>query len=77
MPQTDIETIDDLPIKHDSKIEVEIGRLTDDCIKCLVAGRGSAAQVLTEKIDKMVYKLYGLSAEEIQIIENSSPGRIE
>jgi type I restriction-modification system DNA methylase subunit len=69
MPQTDIETLDDLPIKHDSVAEAEIARLTDESIKCLKAGQTAAAKTLAEKIDQVVYKLYGINAAEEAFVE--------
>ena len=69
MPQTDIETLDDLPIKHDPDVEAEIARLTDECIKCLKAGQKTAAKTPADKIDRLVYKLYGLTAAEEAFVE--------
>jgi type I restriction-modification system DNA methylase subunit len=69
MPQTDIETLDDLPIKHDSEVEAEIARFTDMCIKYLKNGQKDDAGTLIGKIDLLVYKLYGLTPEEIKIVE--------
>jgi hypothetical protein len=69
MPQTDIETLDDLPIKHDPDVEVEIARLTDECIKCLKTGQKGAAKSPAEKIDRLVYRLYGLTAAEQAFVE--------
>ncbi len=73
MPQTDIETLDDLPIKHDSEVEAEIARLTDECIKCLKNGDKEAAKTPAGKIDRLVYKLYELTSEEIAFVE----GKVE
>jgi hypothetical protein len=69
MPQTDIETLDDLPIKLDPEVEAEIARLTDECIKCLKAGQKAAAKTPAEKIDQLVYKLYALTAAEAAFVE--------
>ena len=72
MPQTDIETIDDLPIKYDPKSEAEIARLTDECIKGLTSGRKEAAEAAAERIDRLVYDLYDLTPEEIKIVEGKA-----
>ncbi|MBU0714155.1 MAG: N-6 DNA methylase [Verrucomicrobia bacterium] len=71
MPQTDIETIDDLPIKCDPKSEADIAGLTDDCIRHITSGRKDAAESVAKRIDRLVYDLYGLTEEEIQIVEQS------
>ena len=70
MPQTDIETLDDLPIKRDPEVEAEIARLTDECIKYLRAGQKASAKILLGNIDRLVYKLYGLTAAEEAFVED-------
>jgi hypothetical protein len=71
MPQTDIETLDDLPIKSDPKVETEIAHLTEECIKFLKAGQNADAKTSAEKIDQLVYKLYGLTAAEELFVEKN------
>ncbi|MBU4291836.1 MAG: N-6 DNA methylase [Verrucomicrobia bacterium] len=69
MPQTDIETIDDLPIKCDPKSEADIAGLADDCIRHITSGRKDAAESAAKRIDRLVYDLYGLTPEEIAVVE--------
>jgi len=71
MPQTDIETLDDLPIKHDPDVEKEIALLTEECIKSLKNGMETNAESARAKIDRLVYKLYGISATEQACIEQN------
>jgi len=75
MAQIDIETIDCLPIKN---LEIEKQRdiieLVDQIL--MIAKDDNSTKIkqqqvncLKEKIDQMVYKLYGLTEEEIKVVE--------
>lgn len=56
-----------IPIKHNKKIEIEISSLVTEIITNSKLGIDSIEQL--KKIDQLVYKLYGLTKEEIKIIE--------
>lgn len=71
MPQTDIETLDDLPIKRSPEIEAKIAQLTDACIKYLEGRDTAAAETSVQQIDHLVYKLYGLTPEEVAVVEDT------
>ncbi len=69
MPQIDIETLDDMPIKHNQHIELKIGRLVDQCIASLACRHREKVNNAVEQIDDLVYSLYGLNSEEIEFVE--------
>ncbi len=72
MPQTDIETLDDLPIKITHEIEGKIAQLTDAVIVNLEKGQTEKAQIFADRIDLLVYELYCLTEDEIAIVEGKS-----
>jgi hypothetical protein len=78
MAQTDIETLENLPIKYVDKKEQE--PIINTVCKILKETKDNdylenIKQTIVEqyekKIDRMVYKLYDLTPEEIEIVENS------
>jgi len=90
MAQTDIETIEKLPIRaidfsdpsdkaHHDKI-VELVQRMLDLNKQLAAAKTEHEKTVLQRqiavtdsrIDQLVYQLYGLTAEEIKIVEEGS-----
>lgn len=71
MAQTDIETIESLPIKEvpedEQKPFIEI---IDQILAAKNKNPDADTSNLEDQIDQMVYKLYGLTPEEIKIVEN-------
>lgn len=75
MPQTDIEALDDLPVKFDQGIEIGIGALAEKIIAAKNSGPEADTTALEHEIDQLVYNLYGLTPEEIAIVESATaPG---
>jgi len=80
MAQTDIETIEDLPIKKASldnqkTINIIVDKiqdltLNDDYLTNQV--KQNQVNEYKNEVDQLVYKLYNLSEEEINLIENNS-----
>lgn len=79
MAQTDIETLETLPIKEISKKEQEslvslvekILVLTKDKEYLENSTKQAKVHDYEKQIDQFVYKLYGLTPEEIKIVENN------
>ena len=65
MPQTDIETLECLPIKSSKEIENKIVGLINSLL-CNIDNRDIIAH-----IDDLVYQLYDLTPEEIALVEES------
>lgn len=80
MAQTDIETIESLPIKEISKSEQKpfieivdkIISITKDKDYLENQAKQDKVKKYEEQIDKMVYELYELTEEEIKIVEENS-----
>jgi hypothetical protein len=78
MAQTDIETLETLPIKEISKKEQEslislvekILAITKDDEYLENPAKQAKVREYEKQIDQLVYKLYGLTDEEIKIVEN-------
>ncbi len=63
------ETISALPIRHPSpKVNTQLEKLVE---KRLGLEAGTAAEAVEREIDQVVYGLYGLTEEEIRIVEGS------
>lgn len=71
MAQTDIETLESLPIKI-KKDRSEITNLVNKILTLKKQNVNADTKNLEAQIDQLVYKLYDLTPEEIEIIENSS-----
>jgi len=70
MAQTDIETIEKLPIKtKPNKIKLEIIELINAIIKNKGVNPSSNILSIKNEIDQLVYQLYDLTEEEIAIVE--------
>jgi hypothetical protein len=62
-----------LPIKTgDSESEKEIAQLARQIMTQKKSGFDNDTRALERKIDRLVYALYGLTAEEIKIVEEAS-----
>jgi hypothetical protein len=73
MPQTDIETLDDLPVPAaTSKDESTIERLVDSILAAKERDAVADTSALERQIDSLVYSLYGLTPEEIDLVESST-----
>lgn len=70
MPQIDIESLDDMPIKQDQHIEPQIACLVDECITSLASEHQEKTGSAVAQIDCLVYSLYGLSSKEIKFVED-------
>ena len=78
MAQTDIETIESLPIKEaDEKQQKPIISLVDKIMALTKAEdylqdqpKQKKVQEYQEQIDKMVFELYNLNKDEVKIIQN-------
>ena len=80
MAQTDIETVEDLPVKKISKLDQESYILLFD--KILMETKSNEylinevkrkkVEEYENQIDQMVYELYDLTPKEIEIVENSN-----
>jgi len=57
----------EIPIK---KISLTEQQPFIDLVEKIISKKGTSTSDLEKKIDQLVYKLYDLTAEEIQIIEN-------
>lgn len=68
MPQTDIETLESLPIKYDAVVEKNI---VDRVDSVLISIATEEAENYLSLIDQLVYELYGLTEEEIAIVEGN------
>lgn len=68
MPQTDIETLDDLPIRTNLRQE-ELARRVDRILAAKQREADADTSALEREIDELVYSLYSLTPEEIQIVE--------
>lgn len=72
MAQTNIETILNLPIPENHIVESKrIINLVDQILIVKKANPQADTTTLEAEIDKLVYELYGLTEEEIQIVEES------
>jgi hypothetical protein len=58
-----------IPIKRNNQIEKEISSLVADIL--IDNKLGEDIENLTKQIDKLIFELYDLTEEEIEIIENS------
>jgi hypothetical protein len=80
MAQTDIETIESLPIKHISESEQnniiqlvnKILAITKDDDYLENSAKQAKVREYEKQIDQLVYKLYGLTDEEIKIVEGQN-----
>ena len=69
MPQTDIETLESLPVKYNKNQETLICDLVDKLL-----ANNSNSQIcngIIQKLDEIFYNIYSLTNEEIEIIEES------
>ena len=72
-PQVLVGNLKKLPIKKIGMDEQkEFADIANEIIQMKKKGLGIDTSSLENKIDKMVYKLYGLTPEEIEIVESSS-----
>jgi len=73
MAQIDIETLEELPIKESTvDIRISISDLIDKIFTANIASKQSEIVDLEDQIDQLVYKLYGLTPEEVGIVEKDS-----
>ena len=70
MPQTDIETLGDLQIKCHSLGENIIG-LVEDILAAKKRDPEAETTALERELDRHVYALYGLTKQEIALVEGS------
>ena len=71
-PQVRISSVENLPIKlADNITQEKIVKLVDQILSLKQANPGADTTALEREIDKMVYKLYDFTPEEIEIIDNS------
>ncbi|MBU1635677.1 Eco57I restriction-modification methylase domain-containing protein [bacterium] len=71
-PQVRISSVENLPIKFaDSKTQEKFEKLVDQILEKKEKNATADTTTLEAEIDFMVYGLYGLTNEEIEIIENS------
>jgi adenine-specific DNA-methyltransferase len=59
--------------------EIPVKKITEseqqpfiELVESIISKKGIATSELENKIDKLVYQLYGLTKEEIEIVENST-----
>ncbi len=71
MPQTDIETLGDLPIRTIQKKE-NLTKAVDRILEMKAVNAEADTSVLEKEIDQLVYQLYGLTPEEIAIVEGAT-----
>jgi hypothetical protein len=65
-----LEQIPIVEVNEENQIEVEkIEKLVDDILKKKKENKDADTSVLEKEIDQLVYKLYGLTEEEIKIVE--------
>jgi len=67
MPQTDIETLENLPIKYDKSKEAVIFELVDRIMNATTTAADSSR--FQQQIDNIIYGIYALTSEEISIVE--------
>jgi adenine-specific DNA-methyltransferase len=60
-----------MPLKEDERISVEIANLVEQILEIKKQDPTSDTSSLEAEIDQLVYELYGLSEEEIGIVENN------
>ncbi len=76
MAQIDIETVESLPIPiiSDTNKELikQIEKLVDQILMIKKQNKDGDTKNLESQIDQLIYKLYDLTPEEIEIVENSS-----
>lgn len=71
-PQVRISSVENLPIKLADEIsQIKIEELVDQILSGKKKNPFSNLDTLEEKIDRLVYKLYELTDEEIRIVETS------
>ncbi len=71
-PQVRISSVENLPIKlADVESQEKIEKLVDQILAIKEKNAASDTTKLENKIDELVYKLYDLTKEEIEIIESS------
>ena len=71
MAQTDIETLELLPIKAPTdNIQGQIISLIDQILES--GGNKGLVNEHQQKIDQLVYKLYGLTPEEILVVDGKN-----
>ncbi|OQA63041.1 MAG: hypothetical protein BWY38_03216 [Ignavibacteria bacterium ADurb.Bin266] len=83
MAQTDIETIESLPIKESNEKKQQPFIDLVDCILSITKGedylnnlaKQATVKEYEKQIDQMVYNLYGLTKEEIDVIESGVKDR--
>lgn len=69
-PQVRISSVENLPIKLvDKTIQTAIEKLVDKILEKNQKSPAADTSVLEKQIDEMVYELYGLTKEEIKIVE--------
>ncbi len=67
--------LNNLPIKNPSSAEQErIVKQVDDILKLKAKDADADTSAMERKIDELVYKLYGLTEEEIAIVEGAGDG---
>jgi adenine-specific DNA-methyltransferase len=70
--QIDKEPILNIPIcKPDSDNELKIANIVDEIIQTKQENINADISSLESEIDRLVYDLYGLSDEEIELVEKS------
>ncbi len=66
-------TIEDLPLVEIEKVDqLKISRIVDQILTLKKQNKDADTKNLEAKIDQLVYKLYDLTPEEIEIVENST-----
>ena len=71
MPQTDIETLDDLPVRLGTLVD-EISQKAGEILTAKAHGETADTSALEAEVDRLVYGLYGLTKEDIALVETST-----
>jgi len=73
MAQTDIETLELLPMKLATNSEqVKLGLIVDQILAAKKRDPKADTTAWEREIDRLVYKLYDLTPDEIAIVEEST-----
>lgn len=63
--------VETLPVVINQKISADISELVDQVLSLKKMNPSSNTSLIEAKVDKLVYQLYGLTEEEIKIVENN------
>lgn len=62
-------SVGELPVKRNGEIEAQIVIYVDEAIQAKKQNFNKDISTIESKIDKLIYEIYGLNEEQIQMVE--------